>query len=153
MADSAGDVLRDEKLMRALWGLSEPRLALHWGLGASVRTWIGFCTLVLQLLWGLSVLGSHVPKASILARGDSLARPSVSWGLLMFAEWTDCRRVGSLGTVGAGGLAGAGRGRKGFRGLLCAAPPTPAPACLAAGLTPGGWTSARVPGLPKPWDS
>ena len=85
---------------------------------------------VLRLLWGLRVLGSHVPKASILARGDPLARASVSWGPLMFAEWTDCRRVGSLGSVGTGGLAGAGRGRKGFRGLLCASPPRPPPPWL-----------------------
>ena len=98
---------------------------------------------ILQLLWGLRVLGSRVPKASIPERRDSVARPSASWGLMMFAEWTDCRRVGSLGTVGTGGLAGAGSGRKGLWGLLCAAPPHSLrlPGCWSdspgAGLLPG----------------
>lgn len=40
---------------------------------------------ILQLLWGLRVLGSRVPKASIPERRDSLARPSASRGLMMFA--------------------------------------------------------------------
>ena len=72
-----------------------------------------------------------------------MAHPSASWGLMMFAECTDCRRVGSLGTVGTGGLAGAGSGRKGLQGLLCAAPPHSPhlPGCWSdspgAGLLPG----------------
>ena len=59
---------------------------------------------------------------------------------MMFAEWTDCRKVGSLGTVGTGGLAGAGSGRKGLWGLLCAAPPHSL-------RLPGCWSDSPGAGL------
>lgn len=75
MADPAGDVLRDEKLMRAITGALRAPTGPMLGAQSLCKTMDQILhPKILQLLWGLRVLGSHVPKAPILARRDSLTR-------------------------------------------------------------------------------
>lgn len=60
----------------------------------------------MAFLLGLRVSGSHVPKASILGRRGPMAFASISWGPVMFAEWTDYREGATVVCVGADGICG-----------------------------------------------